>query len=132
MEEVKELLEEKFELLSDVLTLCKNLKYSDDMEANVQIYIDFQETREPIFTKLTEIDNLILEITNGDGSFTNEKIREISRAILEFDRNNKKNEEEFKVFLTGKMKNLNDGIKINKKLNPRAFLDEATGLDIKG
>ncbi len=132
MDEVVELLEKKYELLRDVLTLCNNLKYHDDMEENMQIYIDFHETRQPIFEKLTSIDNLILEITNGEGSFTNDKIKAISKEILEFDRNNKKNEEEFKTFITTKMKTVSDGLKINKKLNPIAFVDEASGLDIKG
>ncbi len=132
MEEVALLLEKKYELLNDVLTLCKNLKYTNEMEENIQIYIDFQEVREPIFAKLTGIDNLILEITDGEGSFTNDKIKEISKEILNFDKNNKKNEEEFNNYLKSKMKNVSNGLKINKKINPIAFVDSVGGLDIKG
>ncbi len=132
MDEVELLLEEKYKLLGDVLELCKNLNYTSDMEENIQIYIDFYVNRKPLFAKLTSIDNRILEITNGDGSFTNDKIKVISREILDFDKNNKKNEEEFKVFLTGKMKTVSDGIKINKKLNPVVFEEMQSGLDVQG
>ncbi len=132
MEEVEVLLEKKYELLSDVLKLCKNLHYTSDMEENIQTYVDFYVNRKPIFAKLTNIDNLILEMTNGDGSFTNDKIKAISKEIIAFDVNNKKNEDEFKVYLTGKMKTVSDGIKINKRLHPRAFDEVTLGLDIRG
>ncbi len=132
MEEVELLLEKKYELLGDVLALCKNLQYSDNMEENVQVYIDFYVNRKPIFAKLTGIDNLILEITNGKGSFTNDKIKALSKEIIEFDENNRKNEEEFKLFIMGKMKSVSDGIKINRKLSAVAYEDVSTGLDIKG
>ncbi len=132
MGEVELLLEEKYKLLSDVLALCNNLKYTDNIEDNMQVYIDFHVNRKPIFVNLTNIDNKILEITDGTGSFTNDKIREISKEILAFDRNNKKNEEEFKNYLTGKMKNVSNGIKLNNKINPQALVEEVTGLDIRG
>ncbi len=132
MEEVELLLEKKYELLSDVLALCKNLNYTSSMEDNIQIYVDFYVNRKPIFAKLTNIDNLILEITNGNGSFTNDKIKAISQEIIAFDVNNKKNEEEFQIYLKNKMKSVSDGIKINKKINPRAFDEIKPGLDLRG
>ncbi len=132
MDEVEVLLEQKYELLSAVLELCNNLKYSDNMEDNIQIYVDFYVNRKPIFAKLTSIDNLILEMTNGDGSFTNDKIKAISKEIIAFDVNNKKNEEEFNNYLAGKMKSVSNGLKINSKLNPRAFDEITPGLDIRG
>ncbi len=131
MEEVELLLEKKYELLGDVLTLCNKLEYTSNMEENIQIYIDFYANREPIFEKITDIDNLILENTNGNGSFTNDKIKIISKKILEFDRNNKKSEDEFTLFLKGKMKNVSDGIKINKKFNPMVFEEISSGFDFK-
>ncbi len=132
MDEVEVLLEKKYELLGEVLALCNSLRYTSNMEENIQIYIDFHVNRKPIFAKLTSIDNLILEMTNGDGSFTNDKIKAISREIIEFDVNNKKNEEEFKVYLSSKMKSVRDGMKINQKINPRAFEEISGGLDLRG
>lgn len=117
MKDINKLLDKKYELLTEVLSLCKNVKYGKDMEENILEFTKLYDNREPIFEKLKVIDEIILEETGNSDDIIDERIKAISKEILTFDKDYIKNEDEFKTFLNKKIKEVNTSKKINQKFN---------------
>ncbi len=117
MEVVKSLLEEKYNLLTEVLSLCNNVQYGDDMEENIIHFTELYDDREDIFKEIYRIDEMIIDIVGDKESIRDEKIRKISKEIYDFDVNYIKNVDEFRAFLNEKMKEVNTQKKLNNKFN---------------
>lgn len=123
MQDIDELLESKYELLQEVLSLSVSVHYGADEEENILSFIDLYERRTEIFDKIKNIDENIIAISGDETSITNDEIKAIAKEILAFDDNYRKNEDEFKAFLNKKMKTINQSIKVNKTFNPLALSD---------
>ncbi len=131
MDNVNMLLEEKYSLLESVFELCNELTYTSNKEENIRTYIDFYEQRTPIFERIKDIDEEVIAHTSDDSKITNDKIKAISKKIIAFDENNRKNEDEFSNLLTKEMKKINQGIKVNKKFNNYSY-GQSKELDLQG
>ncbi len=117
MENVDKLLENKYNLLVEILSLCNNIKVGKDIEANIVYFTELYTDRQVIFDKIKIIDDMIIEATNDKSKVTNDKIKVISKKIVDFDINYRKSEEEFKQYLNKKLKEINTSKKINDKFN---------------
>ncbi len=115
METVNTLLEEKYNLLMEVLSLCNNIKVGKDIEENIVYFTELYTDRQFIFDEIKKIDDKIVRLTGNKTDASNDKIKEVSKKIADFDLNYRKNEDEFKIYLKKKLKD----IKTSKKLNDK-------------
>lgn len=114
---MEELLNQKHKLLTEVLALSRSLKFCADREKNINSYIELYQKRKILFDDIIKIDNEIFNKTGEKKDIVNDEIKKIAQEIRAFDRNNRKNEEEFEIYLSDKMKGLSQKIKLNKAFN---------------
>ncbi len=131
MDNLNKLLDKKYELLTEVLSLCKNVKVSNEIEENIIYFSELYNDRQELFDQMKHIDEMIVEITGDIEKTKNDKINTVIQEIVEFDENYRKNEEEFKLYLNKKMKEINDSKKVNKKFNEINY-EQVTGFSIQG
>lgn len=131
MENVNTLLEEKYSLLMEVLSLCNKIKVGKDIEENIVYFTQLYTDRQFIFDEIKLIDDKIIKLTGDNARVKNEKIQEVSSKIVEFDTDYRKSEDEFKVYLNKKLKEINTTRKINDKFNHINY-EEVGGFSIQG
>lgn len=131
MENLDELLNEKYKLLTEVLSLCNNVNYSKDTEENVVEFTKLYSSRNEIFKKISIIDSKIIAITGDETLVKNDKIREVIKKIVAFDKNYRKSEDEFKIFLNKKIRDAKNTIRLNQRFNQVNY-EDISNFNIQG
>ncbi len=131
METVKTLLEEKYNLLMEVLSLCSNVKVGKDIEENIVYFTELYTDRQFIFDEIKKIDDKIVRLTGDKANASNNKIKNVSKKIYDFDTDYRKSEDEFNIYLNKKLKDIKTTRKLNDKFNHINY-EDIGGFSVQG
>ncbi len=123
--DLDKLYDKKLSLLNKVLEISTNVKFTDDLESNVNKYTALYKKRAEIFQAIYEVDNDIKKKYPKEPN-ANEEIKNVVKQILEIDKIIDFKKEAFKSNLMDKVKGYKQGRKTREKFSPYAKNDFST------
>ncbi len=123
--DINKLYDNKLKLLNKVLELTSNVKFTDDLDSNVNKYTALYKKRADIFQEIYKIDDEIKRLFPKE-SITNEEMKNIANQIIEIDNVIDKKKDSFKDNLVDRVKGYKHSRKAREKFSPYAKNDFST------
>ncbi len=122
---INALYERKANHLLEVLRITENFQFTEDIESNINNYNSLLNSRHMIFEKIYEIDKEINAMHYGQPIFDG-NIKDIADKIIKADKALEKHQDEFKDYLSDKIKGFKQGRKARDRFNPYSKSDVST------
>jgi len=139
MSEITQLLNEQFDLLTEIRDLTLAEDFSEVMDAEkAERYIILYEEREPLMALLGEIESEVLALCGGDKSvilgedgLLAAKIGQMAKEIYETDGNYQKSAGVYNASLQGEIRGLKKGRAANEAYINEIYSDGGTMMNRK-
>ncbi|MFV0440156.1 MAG: hypothetical protein ACK5LV_02555 [Lachnospirales bacterium] len=122
---ISNLYEKKLMFLNQIYDITNNIKFTQDIESNINKYNSLYKKRAKIFEEIYVIDKEIKAMYPSSPIF-DEKSKEVAKKITDLDKELQKHHKVFRGFLEEKVKGYKLGRKTREKFNPYAKDDYST------
>lgn len=123
--DINKLYDKKAKYLQEILSISESIKFTDDVESNVNKYNSLFNRRKIIFEKVYEVDKEIKAMHPGKPIFDG-NIKDIADQIIKIDSAHRDKIAEFRIYLSDKIKGYKQGRKAREKFNPYSKNDIST------
>ncbi len=123
--DINKLYDNKLKLLNKVLELTSNVKFTEDLDSNVNKYTALYKKRADIFQEIYKIDDEIRKLFPNE-HIANDEIKNVSTQIVEIDKKIDGLKETFKDNLVDRVKGYKHSRKAREKFSPYAKNDYST------